>query len=63
MSKSGLRTSYYRLVQKLMPFEITKDSEVTLSDDQDKMHGDDERPVRRGAREGQQLRKLRDIYF
>ena len=38
MSKFGFRISCYRLIQKLIPFEITKDSKVSLSDDREKVH-------------------------
>ena len=63
MSKSGFRTSCYRPIQKLIPFEITKDSKVSLSDDREKVHCANERPARRAASEGEQLRKLRDMCF
>ena len=63
MSKSGFRTSCYRPIQKLIPFEMTKDSNVSLSDDRKKVHCANERPARRAAIEGEQLRKLQGLYF
>ena len=63
MSKSGLRTSCYRPIQNLIPFKITKDSKVSLGNDREKMHCVNERPARRAAIEGKQLRKLRDMCF
>ena len=61
ISKSGFRTSCYRPIQKLIPFEITKDSKVSLRYDREKVHCANERPARRAASEGEQLRKLRDM--
>ena len=63
MSKSCFRTSCYRPIQKLIPFEITKDSNVSLSDDREKRHCPNERPARRAASEGEQLLKFRDMFF
>ena len=63
MSKSGFRTSCYRPIQKSIPFEITKDSKVSLSDDREKVHCVTERPATRAGTEGEQLRKLQDMCF
>ena len=50
-------------MQKLIPFESVKNNKVNSSENHDEGHCNNERPARRAAVEGQQLRKIRDLYY
>ena len=50
-------------MQKLIPFEIVKNNKVTSNENHDEGHCNNERPTRRATVEGQQLRKIRDLYY
>ena len=62
-SNSGLQQNCYRPVQKLIPFEIVKNNKVNSNENHDEVHCNNERPARRAAVEGEQLRKIRDLYY
>ena len=63
VSSSGLQKNCYRPVQKLIPFEIVQNNKVTSNENLDERHCNNERPARRAAVEGEQLRKIRDLYY
>ena len=63
VSSSGLQQNCYRPVQKLIPFEIVKNNKVNSNENHDEGHCNNERPARRAAVEGEQLRKIRDLYY
>ena len=63
VSNSGLQQNCYRPVQKLIPFEIVKSNKVNPNENHDERHCNNEIPARRAAVEGQQLRKIRDLYY
>ena len=63
VSNNGLQQNCYRPVQKLIPFEIFKNNKVNSNENHDEGHCNNERPATRAAVEGQQLRKIRDLYY
>ena len=63
VSNSGLQQNCYSPVQKLIPFEIVKNNKVNSNENHDEGHCNDEILARRAAVEGQQLRKIRDMYY
>ena len=63
ISNSGLQQNCYRPVQKLIPCEIVKNNKVNSNENHDEGNCNDERPARRAAVEGQQLREIRDLYY
>ena len=62
-SNSGLQQNCYSPVQKLIPFEIVKNNKVNSNENHDKGHCNNEILARRAAVEGQQLRKITDMYY
>ena len=63
VSNSGLQQNCYRPVQKLIPFEIVKNNKVNSNENHDERYCNNERPTRRAAVEGQQLKKITDLYY
>ena len=63
VSNSGLQQNYYRPVQKLILFEIVRYNWVNSNENHDEGHCNNERPAGRAAVEGQQVRKIRDMYY
>ena len=63
VSSSGLQQNCYRTTQKLIPFEIDNNNKVNSHENHDEGHCNNERPTRRAALEGEQLRKIRDLYY
>ena len=63
VSISGLQQNRYRPVQKFVPFEIVKKNKVNSNENHDEGHCNNEWPARRAAVEGEQLRKIRDLYY
>ena len=63
VSNSGLQQNCYRPVQKLIPFEVARNNKVNSNENHDEGQCSNERPARRAAVEGQQLRKIRDLYY
>ena len=53
-SSSGLQQNCYRIVQKLIPFEIVKNNNVNSNGNNDERHCNNEKPARRVAVEGEQ---------
>ena len=69
MSKTGISTTCYRLVQKIIPFEIVDDADcnetIEHGNTKNCVNNDGslaEKHVRRAAIEGDAVRKLRDQY-
>ena len=74
ISKTGLRSPCYRPIQKIIPFEITNrcEEKATITpncevDNNDIESGEnrvsEDRPKRKTAIEGQELRRLREKYY
>ena len=63
VSSSGLQQNCYRPMQKLIPFEIAKNNKVNSNENHDKRHYNNKTPARRRAVEGEQLTKIKDLYY
>ena len=62
VSNSDLQQNCYRPVQKLTPFKIVTNNKIS-SNENHEGHCNNERPARRAAVEGQQLRKIRGLHY
>ena len=49
-------------MQKLIPFEIVKNNKVNSNENHDEGHCNNEMPARKAAVEGEQLRKIDNLY-